>query len=199
MIRDAFTKISYSVEQIKWRQNKFQGRFKTRHDSPLCQSGVDGNRKMRLYVGNSVRIRFSKRNIKTSKKTFTFSGRAIRQVRVPFADLRTTNGHSGCDIHQELHLCVLSVWKTYSDDCISVCVLSHSVVSDSFATPWTESHQDPLSMKFSRQEYQSGFQFPTPGDLPDSGDKPASPALPGRFFTNEPLGKPSSQQLDIKL
>ena len=46
-------------------------------------------------------------------------------------------------------------------------------------------------MKLSRQEYWSGLPFPTPGDLPDPGIKPASsvsPALAGRFFTTEPLG-----------
>ena len=46
---------------------------------------------------------------------------------------------------------------------------------------------------FSRQEYWSGLPFPTLGDLPDPGNKPASlssPALAGRFFTTEPLGKP---------
>ena len=48
-------------------------------------------------------------------------------------------------------------------------------------------HQAPLSMEFSRQEYQSGFPFPSPGDLPDPGIEHASltsPALAGRFFTN---------------
>ena len=30
---------------------------------------------------------------------------------------------------------------------------------------------------FSRQEYQSGLPFPSPGDLPDPGIKPGSPAL----------------------
>ena len=35
----------------------------------------------------------------------------------------------------------------------------------------------PLFMGFSRQEYWSGFPFPSPGDLPDSGIKPAFPAL----------------------
>ena len=47
-----------------------------------------------------------------------------------------------------------------------VCV-SHSVMSDSFATPWTAAHQAPLSMEFSRQEYWSRLPFPSPGDLPD--------------------------------
>ena len=45
---------------------------------------------------------------------------------------------------------------------LPVCV-SHSVVSDSFETPWTVAHQAPLSVGFSRQEYWSGLSFPTPG------------------------------------
>ena len=51
-----------------------------------------------------------------------------------------------------------------------------SVVSDS-VTLWTVAHQAPLSKKFSRQEYWSGLPFPSPGDLPDPGIKPVSPAL----------------------
>ena len=52
-----------------------------------------------------------------------------------------------------------------------------------FATPWTVACQAPLSMEFSRQEYQSGLPFPPPGHLPDPGIEPVSPALAGRFFT----------------
>ena len=51
-----------------------------------------------------------------------------------------------------------------------------SVVSDS-ATPWTVTHQAPLSMGFSRQECWSGLPFLFPGDLPDPGIEPWSPAL----------------------
>ena len=57
-------------------------------------------------------------------------------------------------------------------------------------TSWTVAHQASLSMGFSRQEYWSCLPFPSPGDLLDSGIKPASPALAGRFFTTEPPGKP---------
>ena len=46
-----------------------------------------------------------------------------------------------------------------------------------FATPWTVSYQVPLSMGFSRQEYWSGLPFPSPGNLPNPGIKPLSPAL----------------------
>ena len=62
-----------------------------------------------------------------------------------------------------------------------------------FVTPWTAAPQAPLSMEFSREEYGSGFPFPTPGDLPNPGIEPAapaSPALAGGFFTTEPPGKP---------
>ena len=62
-----------------------------------------------------------------------------------------------------------------------------------FVTPWTVALQAPLSMAFSRQEYWSALTFPTPGDLPDPGIKPASPeslALTARFFTTAPPGKP---------
>ena len=45
------------------------------------------------------------------------------------------------------------------------------------AIPWTGACQAPLSMGFSRQEYWSGLPFPSPGDLPDPGTKPRSPAL----------------------
>ena len=46
-----------------------------------------------------------------------------------------------------------------------------------FTTPWTVAYQAPPSMGFSRQEYWSGLPFPSPGDLPDPGIKPGSPAL----------------------
>ena len=62
-----------------------------------------------------------------------------------------------------------------------------------FATPWTVAHQAPLSMGFFRQEYWSRLPLPTPGDLPNPGIEPvspASPALAGGFFTTEPSGKP---------
>ena len=59
-------------------------------------------------------------------------------------------------------------------------------------TPWTVARQAPLSMGFPRQEYWSGLLFPSPGDLPNPGIKPLSPALTGRFFTVESPGKPFS-------
>ena len=63
-------------------------------------------------------------------------------------------------------------------------------MSDSFTTPWTEARQAPLTMGFPSQKYWTGFPFPSPGDLPNPGIKPESPALAGGFLTTEPPGKP---------
>ena len=46
-----------------------------------------------------------------------------------------------------------------------------------FATQWSVSYQAPQSIGFSRQEYWSGLPFPSPGDLPNPGVEPGSPAL----------------------
>ena len=64
---------------------------------------------------------------------------------------------------------------------------SCSVVSDS-AIPWTVVSQASLSMGFSRQEYWSGLPFPSPGDLPDPGIEPSSPALQADALPSEPPG-----------
>ena len=59
-----------------------------------------------------------------------------------------------------------------------------------FVTPWTVACQAPPSMGFSRQEYWSGLPFPSPGDLPDPGTEPRSPALQADALLSEPPGKP---------
>ena len=56
-------------------------------------------------------------------------------------------------------------------------------------TPWTVAYQAPLSMGFSRQAYWSGLPFPSPGDLPNPGIKPGSPALQADTLPSEPPGK----------
>ena len=66
-------------------------------------------------------------------------------------------------------------------------------LSDS-VTPWTVAHQAPLSMGFSRQEYWSGLPFPSPGNLPDPGIEPRSPALQACALTSEPPGKPNGKE-----
>ena len=88
----------------------------------------------------------------TAQSAFTFFP-LVKQTR--------TDG-----VHSHFHG---GVWVLSCFNCVRLC-----------ATPGT--HQAPLSMGFPRQEYWSGLPFPSPGDLPDPGSKPVSPALGGRFF-----------------
>ena len=55
-----------------------------------------------------------------------------------------------------------------------------------FATPWTVAYQAPPSMGFSKQENWSGLPFPSPGDIPDPGIEPGSPAFQADTLTSEP-------------
>ena len=86
------------------------------------------------------------------------------------------------------------VFKSFNYMClphiISLCYY-HAVVCEVkllscvllFAIPWTVAYQAPPSMGFSRREYWSGLPFPSPGDLPDPGIKPGSPALQADALT----------------
>ena len=107
------------------------------------------------------------------------------------------------DIHWE-NICFLFFrLHSYTDYASLICIVcgkpSHSYKYDSFDyikgcknwtwTPWTVAYQAPPSMGFSRQEYWSGLPFPSPGDLPDPGIKPWSPAFQADTLTSEPPGK----------
>ena len=59
-----------------------------------------------------------------------------------------------------------------------------------FVTPWTVAYQSPQSMDFFRQEYWSGLSFLSPGDLPNPGIEPGSPAFHADALPSEPPGKP---------
>ena len=82
----------------------------------------------------------------------------------------------------------VTLGKDYS---IKVKVKSLSPVQ-LFAVPWTVVYQASLSMGFSRQEYWSGLPFLSPGDLPDPGIEPRSPALQADALPSEPPRKPCS-------
>ena len=90
--------------------------------------------------------------------------------------------------------CCTIRWSSYNTSNSMCSFLSDSVNSRTVA------HQASLFMGFSRQEYCSGFPFPSPRDLPHPGIEPmslASPALAGRFFTTELPGKPQISYLFI--
>ena len=78
-----------------------------------------------------------------------------------------------------------------------MCVLRPCSVVSYSETPWAAARQAPLSMGFSRQEYWYGLPFPSPGNVPDQGIKPVSPALAGRVFTPEPPGKPRHHLIPV--
>ena len=63
-----------------------------------------------------------------------------------------------------------------------------------FGTPWTIQ-----SMEFSRPDYWSGQAFPSPGDLPNPGIGPRSPALQAHSLPAEPPGKPISDRNTVQI
>ena len=72
---------------------------------------------------------------------------------------------------------------------------SCSVMSNCFATPWTVAHQASLCMGIPRQEYWSGLPLLYPGDLPDPGTEPVSPALKADSeLLSELPGKPKGKE-----
>ena len=77
--------------------------------------------------------------------------------------------------------CLLSVKVTVAQSCLTLCNSMNYTV-----------------MEFSRPEYWSGQPFPSPGDLPNPGIKPRSPALQLDSLPAEPQGK-SRQQLQLQI
>ena len=84
-------------------------------------------------------------------------------------------------------LLFLTCWKIF----LRVKVKSLSRVQ-LFVIPWTIAYQALQSMEFSRQEYWSALPFPSPGDLPNPGIEPGSPALQADALPSEPPGKSKS-------
>ena len=95
-------------------------------------------------------------------------------------------------------LCLLMILlvQKYFCFCLFFSVLKVKVLAAqlclTLCDPMECSHQVPLSMGFSRQEYWSGLPFPSPGDIPDPGIEPGSPAVQADSLPSEPLGKPFS-------
>ena len=91
---------------------------------------------------------------------------------------------SECILHRSSHLIpIMSLVKWKSLSCVRL-----------FATPWTIQ-----SMEFSRPEHWSGWPFPSPGDLPNPGMEPRSPALQVDSLPAEPQGKPGLMSLGRSL
>ena len=82
----------------------------------------------------------------------------------------------------------LNIVKAIYDSNVVVVKVTQSCPT--LVTPWTVACQVPLSMGFSRQEHWRGLPFPSPGDLPNPGIKPMSPALQADSLPTELVGKP---------
>ena len=100
--------------------------------------------------------------------------------------LLTTKSGWGGEKQVKLSIfCFLGIFKSL----LKVKVKSLSRVR-LFVTPWTVAYQAPPFIGFSWQEYWSGLPFPSPGDLPNPGIEPGSPAFQADTLTSEPPGKP---------
>ena len=87
---------------------------------------------------------------------------------------------------QKMHQFLVESSRVISEPIYLYCAgLSHSVLSNS-ATPGTVAHQALLPMGTLRQGYWSGLPCPPPGDLPDPGIEPRSPALQVDPLPSEP-------------
>ena len=97
-------------------------------------------------------------------------------------DFSQMGGFAGSWAHV---FCPLSLCKfTSFSHCISLSVMFYSLWP-----PWTVTYQALLFMGFSRQGYWSGLPFPSPGDLPNLGIKPGSPAWQVDSLPSEPPRK----------
>ena len=98
-------------------------------------------------------------------------------------DIEVTQSYPTLWPHELKPTRLLCPWNFPGKSTAVGCHLSYVQFS---ATVWTVACQAPLSMGFSQLGYRSGLPFPSPGDLPDPGIKPtspASPALAGTLFT----------------
>ena len=78
-----------------------------------------------------------------------------------------------------------------NDSCVCVCSVAQSCLT--LCNPVDCTPLGSTAHGISRQEYWSDLPFPSPGDPPDPGIEPlspASPALAGGFFTIQPPGRP---------
>ena len=80
-------------------------------------------------------------------------------------------------------------WEDYDPSEVKWCEVKSLSHVQLFVIPWTVAYQAPLSMGFSRQEHCNGLPFPSPGDVPDPGIEPWSPALQVVSLTTEAPGK----------
>ena len=121
-------------------------------------------------------------------------GSAVPFCRFPVLDLLTSLLLLTYGFFKEISQSYLFIlWAL--DNMTSVKSLSCAWLFDSSVIPIvsrTVECQAPLSTEFSRQEYWNGLPFPSPGNIPDPGIKPRSPALQADSLLSEAHGKPDA-------
>ena len=65
------------------------------------------------------------------------------------------------------------------------------------AIPWAVARQALLCMGLTRRQYWSGLPFPSPGDLPNPGTEPRSPALQADSLPTESPGNSMQIQMNV--
>ena len=91
------------------------------------------------------------------------------------------------DIHSEREKCAFLSWVQLFAD-----------YSPPGLQPWT-THQAPLSMGFSRQEYWGGLPFPSPGDLPVPGGRTQALALQADSLLTDHQGSSEGNPRDPRM
>ena len=94
--------------------------------------------------------------------------------------------------HQDLDM---TWWLNKNNNNRSQC----NIAKQLFVTPGTVARKASLSMEFSKKEHWSDVPFPIPGDLPDPGVKPVSPALAGKFLSTTPPRETKSNYTPITI
>ena len=88
------------------------------------------------------------------------------------------------------HFAIYQKWAQHCKSTMHACIRSYFSCARLFVTLWTIACQASLSMGFSRRECWNGLPCRLPGDLPDPGIKPVSPALQADSLLSDPWGKP---------
>ena len=96
-----------------------------------------------------------------------------------------------------VRVCACVCAHVYARVCVRVRALSHFSHVQLFAILWTVTHQAPLSMGFSRQDYWSGLPCPPPGELLNPRIEFASPVSPALQVDSSPLTHQGSALLPL--
>ena len=111
------------------------------------------------------------------------------QILFPYRSLQSIEQSSVCYTVSSYQLCILYI------ACVCACSVTQLGPTLLQVCSSLVSFGEEILMRFPRQECRSWLPFPLPGDLPNLGIEPVSPASAGRSFATVPPGKPMQQCL----